>query len=119
MRASCSAGVSPSGLSDADPLAHLALQAGDPDHEEFVEIVGRNREKPDPFQQRMSLVSRLLEHTAIEMQPGQLPVDEALRTLEESSNWGATGGAGSGSVSGVISSSLTIAWLISAMAVIL
>jgi hypothetical protein len=65
---------------DADPRAQLPLEAGHPDHEEFIEIVGGDGEKPDPFQQRMRLVSGFLEHTTIELEPGQLTVDEAVRT---------------------------------------
>jgi hypothetical protein len=115
MRASCSAGVSPSG-SDADPRAQLPLEAGHPDHEEFIKLLAemeRNRTRSRADAPRF----RFLEHAAIELQPGQLTIDEALG-LDESSKRG-NGRAGSGSVSGVISSSLTVAWLISAMAGIL
>src|SRR5262249_36191076 len=34
----------------------------------------------DAFEQRMGLVGGLFQHTAIEMQPGQLPIDESLGT---------------------------------------
>ena len=80
IRASCSAGVSPSGLRSADALADLRLDAGDADHEELVEIVGRYRQEPDPLQQRVAGIDRFLEHAAIEMQPGQFAIDEALGT---------------------------------------
>ena len=36
-----------------DALAHLAFQAGDAHHEEFVEVVGRDRQEAHPLQQRM------------------------------------------------------------------
>ena len=52
---------------DAGPL--LALEAGDAHHEEFVEVVGRDRQEADTFEQRMGIVRRLLEHPAIEVQP--------------------------------------------------
>ncbi len=78
MRASCSLGVSPSGLLVGDARAHLALEAGDAHHEEFIEVVGRDRQEPHLLQQRMLWVLGLLQHAAIEMQPGQLAVDEAL-----------------------------------------
>ncbi len=68
---------------EGDAFAHLAAQAGDADHEEFVEVVGRDRQKPHPLQQRMGLVGGLLEHPAVEMQPGQFPVDEALGTAAQ------------------------------------
>ena len=38
-----------------DALAHLTLQAGDAHHEEFVEVVGRDREKAHPFEHRVAL----------------------------------------------------------------
>ena len=78
MRTSCSLGGQPVGALVGDPGAHLALEAGDPHHEEFVEIVGRDRKEPDLLEQRMLGVLGLFQHAAIEMQPGQLPVDESL-----------------------------------------
>ena len=69
----------PVGALGGDAGAHLALEAGDADHGEFVEVVGRDREKADPLQQRVGFVGRLLEHAPVEMQPGQLTVDESLR----------------------------------------
>ena len=37
-----------------DALQLLALQSGDADHEEFVEIGSRNRQEAQPFEQRMA-----------------------------------------------------------------
>ena len=37
-----------------DPGEHLADQAGDADHEKFVEIGGRDGEEPQPLEQRMA-----------------------------------------------------------------
>ena len=62
-----------------DAGAHLALEAGDTHHEEFVEIVGGNRQEPHPLQQRMIEIARLLEHATVEMEPGQFAVDESVR----------------------------------------
>ncbi len=76
IRASCSPGVSPSGLRVGDAVAHLRLEAGDADHEEFVEVVGRDRKEADLLEQRMLGVFGLFQDPAVEMQPGQLPVDE-------------------------------------------
>jgi hypothetical protein len=59
-----------------DTLAHLGAQARDPHHEELVEIVGRDRQEPQPLEQRMGGVLRLLQHPAIELQPGELAIDE-------------------------------------------
>ena len=63
-----------------DPGAHLSLEARDPHHEEFIEVVGRDRKEPDLLEQRMLGVFSLFQNAAIEMQPGQLPVDESLGT---------------------------------------
>jgi hypothetical protein len=55
----------------------LALQPGDADHEEFVEIVARDGEEADALQQRMRGVARLLQHAAVEGQPGKLAIEIA------------------------------------------
>ena len=62
-----------------DAGAHLALEAGDAHHEEFVEIVGGNRQETHPLQQRMIGVAGLLEHATVEMEPRQFAVDESVR----------------------------------------
>ena len=66
-----------------DALPHLALEAGDAHHEEFVEVVGRDRQEADALEQRMVLVGRLLQHPPVEVQPGQFAVDEARRALPQ------------------------------------
>ncbi len=66
-----------------DAGAHLAAQTRDADHEEFVEIIGRDREKPQLLEQRVIAVRRFLQHAAIEFEPGQFAVDEALRRARE------------------------------------
>ena len=65
------------GAALGNTLPHLRLDAGDADHEELVKVIGRNRQKPDPFERGMAGIDRFLEHPAVEMQPGQLAVDEA------------------------------------------
>ncbi len=62
-----------------DPLADLTFQAGDADHVEFIEIIGRDRQEPQPLQERMAGVVALLEHPFVERQPGQFPVEEPRR----------------------------------------
>ena len=57
----------------------LAFEPGDPDHVEFVEIAGRDRQEAQPLEQRMPLVLGLGEHPLVEGQPGQLAVDKARR----------------------------------------
>ena len=66
-----------------DALAHLRLEARDADHEELVEVVGGDRKEPDLLEQRVLRVFGLLQDPAVEMQPGQLPVDEPLRAGEQ------------------------------------
>ena len=79
MRSSCSAGVQPSSETSVMPGVHLADQAGDADHEEFVEIVGGDRQEAQPLQQRMVADCRFLQHAAVEFEPRHLAVDEAVR----------------------------------------
>jgi hypothetical protein len=70
----------PLGTFRADAGAHLGPKAGDAHHEEFVEVVGRNRQKSQPLEQRMFAIGGFLENAAIEIKPRQFPVDEAFRT---------------------------------------
>ena len=68
--------------------ADLVLQAGDADHEELIEIVGRYRQEAQAFEQRMVLVARFLEHAHVELQPAHLAVDKARRALPQRLNVG-------------------------------
>ncbi len=70
-------------LERGDADLELAAQTGDPHHEEFVEIVGGNGQEAHTLQQGMRFVRRLFEHAAIEVEPRELPIDEALRALRE------------------------------------
>src|ERR1700730_7737406 len=67
----------PVGAAFGDAFAYLRLDAGDADHEELIKVIRGNRQKPYPLQRGMAGVDRFLEHPAIEMQPGQLAIDEA------------------------------------------
>ena len=60
------------------PREDLADEAGDAHHEEFVEVVGGDREKAQPLEQGMVEIARFLEHPAVELQPRQFAVDEPL-----------------------------------------
>ena len=60
-----------------DAGADLAVDAGHPHHVELVDVAGRDRQEAQPLEHGMALVLRLLHHTAIELQPGQLAVVEA------------------------------------------
>ena len=57
----------------------LAFEAGDAHHVELVEIARRDRQKAQPFQQRMARVLGLGQNALVERQPGQLAVDKARR----------------------------------------
>ena len=78
--ASCWAGVRPSWLSCATPGGDLAVEAGHPHHVELVEVGGGDRQEAQALEQRVAEVVRLLQHAAIELQPGQLAIEEARRT---------------------------------------
>ena len=67
------------GGEDAHPFTDLALEAGDPGHEEFIEVVGRDRQEAQPLQQRVGRIGGLFQHPAVERQPGNLAVEEARR----------------------------------------
>src|SRR5262249_40991410 len=67
---------------DRNAGALLALEAGNADHEEFIEVVGGNRQKPNTLEQGVGVVCRLLEYSAIELEPRQLAIDEALRARD-------------------------------------
>ena len=67
------------GAADDDVLAHLAFETGDAHHEEFVEVGGGDRQEAHALEQRMLGVQRFLENAAVELQPGEFAVDEALR----------------------------------------
>ncbi len=56
----------------------LADQAGDAHRIELVQVGGADRDEAQPFQQRMARVLRLLQHAVVEVEPGQLAVDEAV-----------------------------------------
>ena len=72
------------GAAFGDAFADLRLDAGDPDHEEFIKVIGGNRQESHPLQRGMARIDRFLQHAAIEMQPGKLPVDEAFGACRQS-----------------------------------
>ncbi len=61
---------------DRDARRHAALEAGDADHEELVQVGREDREEPHPLQQRLARVLRELEHALVEREPAQLAVGE-------------------------------------------
>ena len=53
-----------------------ALQAGHPDHVELVEVAGEDGQELGPLQQRGARVLGQRQHPGVEVEPGQLPVEE-------------------------------------------
>src|SRR5205807_9412364 len=62
-----------------DSGARLAAKTGDSHHDEFIEIVGGNRQEPQLFEQWVSAVRGLQQGPPVEFEPGQFAVDEAAR----------------------------------------
>src|SRR5215813_4428647 len=56
--------------------AKLPFEIGDPDHEELIEIRAEDREELHPFQEGNARILRLLEDTAVELEPGELAIDQ-------------------------------------------
>jgi hypothetical protein len=63
------------------PFADLAGKPCHPDHEELVEVVGRDRVETQTLEQRMAGIARFLQHPKIEAEPRQLAIDEARRAF--------------------------------------
>ena len=63
---------------DRHACPDLALETRDADHEELVEIVRGNRQEAQLFEHRMVRVRRFFHDAAVELQPGEFAVDEAL-----------------------------------------
>ena len=55
-----------------------ALEAGDANHEELVEVRGEDGEELGPLERQGRLVLGQLEHPGVEVQPGELAVEESL-----------------------------------------
>ncbi len=58
--------------------AEPALQSGDPDHVELVEVAREDGQELGPLQQRGVRVLGERQHPGVEVEPGQLPVEEAV-----------------------------------------
>ena len=64
-----------------DARTRLPIEARNAHHEEFIEIVGGDRQEPQLLEQRMVAVPRFQQDAVVETEPGQLAVDEAVRRL--------------------------------------
>ena len=76
---STSRGIRPDAARDRHPGGDPSLESGDPHHEELVEVGGEDRQEAHPLQQREAGVLGELEHPAVEVQPGDLAVQEPVR----------------------------------------
>ena len=65
----------------------LTPQAGHPDHEEFVEVVGEDRQELDALEKRMPVVESLLQYPAVELHPANLAVGEQRGVVEIGDHW--------------------------------
>ena len=60
----------------------LAFKPGHAHHIEFVEIICRDRQETQPFEERMVQVIRFGEDPLVEGKPGELAIDEACLGME-------------------------------------
>ena len=64
------------GRGGGDAGLGLADEAGDADGVELIEVGGGDGDEAQPLQQGVAGVFRLLQHAVVEIEPGQLAVDE-------------------------------------------
>ena len=75
---------------------HLLAQAGHPDLEELVEVAREDGQELHPFEQRIALVARFVEHAGVELEPGQLAVEVGERDFRAARATGSRGDRGAG-----------------------
>ncbi len=63
---------------DGDPGVDAALQPGDPDHEELVEVGREDRQEVRALEQRLRAVLAEFEHALVEPEPAELTVEVAV-----------------------------------------
>ena len=66
------------GAADGQARLVAALEPGDADHVELVEVRGEDREELGPLQQRLARVLGQREHAGVEVEPRQLAVEIAV-----------------------------------------
>ena len=57
----------------------LLQKAGDANFDEFVEIARRDGEKFHALEDRIARIARFFQHALVELQPGDVPVENQLR----------------------------------------
>jgi hypothetical protein len=58
----------------SQPGFRLLDQAGDPDHEELIEILVKDTQELDPLQERVAFIHRLFQNPIVEFEPGKLSI---------------------------------------------
>ena len=58
------------------PPFQLPLQSCNPDHEEFIEVVGEDGDELDPFDERVDRGTGFRQDPPVEFEPGEFAVDE-------------------------------------------
>jgi hypothetical protein len=81
MAASCWVGVSRQSRSSRSCGGPGRSEAGDADHQEFVEIAARDRQETQPLQQRVIWIAGFGQDATVERQPAQLAVEIPLRAI--------------------------------------
>ena len=109
-----------------DPLEHLprqqpgrgadrqvgrdpALEAGHAHHEELVEVVGEDRREAHPLEQRLGVVLGQLQDALVEVQPGELAVQEAVVEGRDGCDSCLVGLVGRLHVEGLVGGDVTVA----------
>ena len=72
-------GLRPGRGGDSQSGGDPALQAGNPDHKELVQVGGEDGQEADPLQQVQGGILGQFQDTGVEGQPAQLPVQETVR----------------------------------------
>src|SRR5262249_24845836 len=56
----------------------LLLQARDANHEKLVEVGRKDRQKFQPFEQRLRRIERFIQHAAVELDPAEFAVEKRI-----------------------------------------
>ncbi len=61
------------------PRGHLSLKRADAFHKEFVEVVGKDAQEAQAFEEGGAFVNRLAEHAAVKFKPTEVAAKEISR----------------------------------------
>ena len=77
-------GHAPGDAGHGQTSVDAALEAGDADHEELVEVGREDREEPDAFEKRDLRIRGEVEDAFVEGQPAEFAIEEAIRRVGQS-----------------------------------